>query len=61
MNPEIIGICSDVVDDISDIHLSGIPALHQPRIVNIEDLDSLIESGLYRMSMQKMMEEKENE
>lgn len=61
MNPEIIGICSDVIDDISDIHLSGIPALHQPQIVDVEDLYPLIESGLYRMSIQKIMEEKEDE
>ena len=61
MNPEIIGICSDVIGDISDIHLSGIPALHQPQIVDVEDLYPLIESGLYRMSIQKIMEEKEDE
>ena len=61
MNPEIIGICSDVIDDVSDIHLSGIPATHQPQIVDVEDLYPLIESGLYRMSMQKIMEEREDE
>ena len=50
-----------MIDDVSDIHLSGIPATHQPQIVDVEDLYPLIESGLYRMSMQKIMEEKEDE
>ena len=50
-----------MIDDVSDIHLSGIPATHQPQIVDVEDLYPLIESGLYRMSMQKIMEEREDE
>lgn len=46
LNPEAIGICSDVLKDIQ-ISLPTIPLKHQPQIIKINQLYKLIKEGLF--------------
>ena len=57
VNPEMIGVCSDVIDCLDDFHLDAIPWRHRPQLIYVKDLDSLIEDGLYQISIQKILEE----
>lgn len=57
LNPEMIGVCSDAIDDVKKIHLSTIPTMHQPRMIHVKDLYPLIEDGLYQMSIKGILEE----
>lgn len=59
LNPEAIGICSDVLKEIK-IHLSTIPLSHQPKLINITDLYEMIEEGLFQIGKKKIGEN-ENE
>lgn len=60
-NPEMIGICSDVIDCLDDFHLNTIPFKHRPRMIHVKNMDSLIEDGLYQMCIQKILEEGKND
>ena len=57
LNPEAIGICSDVLKEIK-IHLSTIPLSHQPKLINITDLYEMIEEGLFQIGKKKIGENK---
>lgn len=59
LNPEAIGVCSDVLKEI-EIHLPTIPVSHQPKIINIENLYEMIEEGLFQIG-KKRIGENENE
>lgn len=60
-NPEMIGICSDVIDCLDDFHLNTIPFKHRPCMIHVKNMGSLIEDGLYQMSIQKILEEEKND
>ena len=59
LNPELIGVCSDVIDREEAIYLSAIPKMHRPLLVPVKNIYSLIEDGLYQMSMRKILKEEE--
>lgn len=61
LNPELIGVCSDVIDAVEDISLSAIPKMHQPRLVSVNNLHLLIEDGLYQMSMKEILKEEKDD
>lgn len=52
MNPQMIGVCSDVIDHI-DQHLFDdmIVDHHRPMIIEIKDLDHYIHQGLFHIAM----------
>lgn len=46
-NPHVVAVCSDVLDSFDSSKLTDyLPALHCPKIININDLDKLIFDGL---------------
>ena len=51
LNPEIIGVCSDVIDDITTLEFQDLPSIHLPKIIEIDDLNHFIELGLYRIAL----------
>lgn len=56
-NPEMIGVCSDVIESIEEISLdSEIPKLHYPKIVEIKDINTMIWDGLYSIAINKLKE-----
>lgn len=60
LNPEAIGICSDVLKDIQ-ISLPTIPLKHQPQIIKINQLYTLIKEGLFQIGKNQMIGEMNNE
>ena len=60
LNPEAIGICSDVLKDIQ-ISLPTIPLKHQPQIIKINQLYTLIKEGLFQIGKNQMIGETNNE
>ena len=53
INPEVIGICSDVIDDFDSHKLTDyLPVEHLPKIININDLDRLSDDGLYSLGIE---------
>ena len=60
LNPEAIGICSDVLKDIQ-ISLPTIPLKHQPQIIKINQLYKLIKEGLFQIGKNQMIGETNNE
>lgn len=52
INPEIIGICSDVLANFDDTKLPDYLAIvHQPRIINVANFDQLISEGLFNLGL----------
>ena len=53
INPEIVGICSDVFEifDSSEL-IKYVPRKHCPKIINIDNLDELIFAGLYHLAIE---------
>lgn len=60
LNLEAIGICSDVLKDIQ-ISLPTIPLKHQPQIIKINQLYTLIKEGLFQIGKNQMIGEMNNE
>lgn len=60
LNPEAIGICSDVLKDIQ-ISLPTIPLKHQPQIIKINQLYKLIKEGLFQIGKNQMIGGMNNE
>ena len=60
LNPEAIGICSDVLKDIQ-ISLPTIPLKHQPQIIKINQLYTLIKEGLFQIGKNQMIGGMNNE
>lgn len=47
INPQVVALCSDVLDSFDSSKLTNyLPALHCPKIINIDNLDKLIFDGL---------------
>lgn len=57
MNPEVIGYCSDVFDDL---YLSfedyKIQKDHQPTLVEVKNFSEMIQKGLYLIAIKKLIE-----
>lgn len=57
VNPEIVGISSDVLEDFSGDGMEKyLPKEHWPQIVFVEDFDSLIYEGLYVLGIEKIID-----
>lgn len=56
INPEVIGIYSDVLDDLNDLKLSNIPDIHKPHIIFVKDFYKMIEAGIYQISIKNILE-----
>ena len=57
VNPEIVGISSDVLEDFSGDGMENyLPKEHWPQIVFVEDFDSLIYEGLYVLGIEKIID-----
>lgn len=55
LNPELIGICSDVLERFDANDLSNYLAfIHQPRIIMVNDLKQLISEGLFNLGLSRM-------
>lgn len=53
INPEIIGVCSDVFKEFDSSQLINyLPAEHWPKIIDIDNLDQLIKDGLYSLGIE---------
>lgn len=53
INPEIIAICSDVIEQFDDCEITKyLPLEHCPKIVDIKDLDELIFDGLCSLGIE---------
>lgn len=47
INPEVVGVCSDIIDIFDEQKLDNyLPKEHWPKIINVNDLDKLICDGL---------------
>lgn len=58
-NPEIIGVCSDVVESVELLDIdSGIPKHHYPQIVQIKEMNEMIWKGLYSIAIKNLKEKK---
>ncbi|WP_041138058.1 ROK family protein [Beduini massiliensis] len=60
-NPEIIGVCSEVVESIGNLNLnSEIPKYHYPQLVQIKDMNEMIWKGLYSIAIRNLKEKGKN-
>lgn len=55
MNPEVIGVCSDVIDCFDLPIEKYLLKQHQPHIVFIKDLDQLIQDGLFYLGKKEIL------
>ncbi len=60
LNPKVIGVYSDVVKDLNSIQYSSIPESHFPTIMYVDDFYTLIEEGMYRIGLNKLLERRGN-
>lgn len=53
IDPEVVGVCSDVFEIFDEQKLSDyLPLEHLPKVVNIDDLNQLIDDGLYSLGIE---------
>lgn len=60
LNPEAIGICSDVLEKIN-LSLPTISFKHQPQIIQIDQLYSMIKEGLFQIGKKNMIGDNKDE
>jgi hypothetical protein len=58
INPAIIGVHSDIIDNDKTLHISNISLIHQPIIAYIEDFDGMISNGLYQIGLKALKEKR---
>lgn len=56
LNPQVVGICSDVIFDLSTLQLQNIPDIHRPELVFVKNLDEMIQQGIFYIGLKKLLE-----
>lgn len=58
LNPEVVGIHSDILPFPYLSSFNSIPLFHQPLLDNVEDFNKVIMDGIYRIGLQELKEKR---